>query len=183
MDKTELKSFLRKNAWWLRPLALATLMLAMCLYAVHPLYLKCLDAVDTFGASIDKVKASREWEKNRKQIEALNTEYKADIEKIKLGMSRERKLSALYNLLNTSAKASGVDLASLKPGAETEGERSFVIPFEITMRTDYHRAAKFINELENSGSIIRIKELSLMSPRLDKKGIEARIFLEFLVMK
>ena len=91
-----------------------------------------------------------------KQINAFNRQMSHSVSSF-----NESSLSGIINHLDNLSKKSGIKNLAIKPG-EIKKENNLVIqPVEINLNAEYENIFNYIRFLENSGQVIKIKELKL----------------------
>lgn len=174
---------LGKSPLWLKPLLLLAVVFILLLYVIWPVAGKTVQAIGAFLEMRAKEKDAVAWVKKKDHLIALNTSYKEEVRNIKLGISKERRLSALFGLLNTAASQAGLKFETVKPGTEEETARHVRVPFELSIKGRYHAIGLFLNHLEKSGCILQVERVALNAPRLDQKEITVTMELSFFVIK
>ena len=168
---------------WLKPILLLVLCFGLLLYLVWPIADRVGAQFQSLMYSRNKEKEAFTWVKKKDHLIALNNSFKDEVRNIKLGISKERRLSALFGLLNNAATQAGLKFETVKPGVEDETPRHVRVPFDLSIKSNYHSIGLFLNQLEKSGCIMQIERITLNAPRLDQKGVDAMITLSFFVIK
>ena len=132
---------------------------------------------------IDKMKTHRdELQKQlaevRSAAEGLDA-LKMDITKLDNQLNEslsqlpeEKKIEAILRSLEDLASSAGLDIKTVKPGAEVARDFYAEIPIELDIVGSYHNIALFFDKVSKQKRVINISNLKLAEPQVTENGVE-----------
>lgn len=111
--------------------------------------------------AVIKGQAETEQKKNKvlKNIDELGNKVKAYTDSI-----NNKDLSSILSTLGELARASGVEITSIRPAGEEDQEAFIKYPYELRLMADnYHNIGKYIADLESHRDIFLIESVNMAS--------------------
>jgi type IV pilus assembly protein PilO len=103
----------------------------------------------------------------RKEMDALDQRLQEALTQLP-----ERKdLEELIAQLNDVGKKSGLEIAKVVPGSESNKSFYAEIPINIAVQGNYHEIASFLQEIAGLRRIVNVSDLKLSSPKLNNDKV------------
>ncbi|OGS36678.1 MAG: hypothetical protein A2293_13320 [Elusimicrobia bacterium RIFOXYB2_FULL_49_7] len=147
--------------------------LILALYVLEPLFSSTTELFSTLLDRRQMIGEAQTFEGRVKRMEKENETIRATLKDLKLTVASDSRLSAIYALLNQAALESGADVASVNMLPENTTDNSAEISFNLHLRGEFNRIGRFTHLMENSGYIVRIREMIL--DHTQNRKIEAKL--------
>ncbi|MCA9733964.1 MAG: type 4a pilus biogenesis protein PilO [Deferribacteres bacterium] len=108
---------------------------------------------------------------------------RSEVDTIMFNQSQERHVSDIVGLFDKYAREEKLKITSIKPESMVDIKHAFELPMRVNLKGGYHGISRFINHLEETGLIIKVKGVQIYSDKLMAKNIEAELNLGFFYLK
>ena len=113
-----------------------------------------------------KVQETRQGLDRLREIEQQVTRLRAEYELPSVTPPPEQQLPELLEMIAQAGRTSQVDLISVKPKGNlrelSPGTTGYLeLPLQVEAAGGYHRIGKFLDQLENSRSLVRVQQLRI----------------------
>ena len=82
----------------------------------------------------------------------------------------KKDTSSVIGALNDMAKASGLEISSIRPETEQKFQAYIRVPFSLEMYADnYHALGEFISKVESSSDVYTVEDINIRTPTQGNK--------------
>lgn len=128
---------------------------------IVPLYREIQDTRKTIQNNQQRVAQAQDYQVSYERILESTKRIKDQIEQLVFSQTQDTQLSATIKFLSQSASLKGIELSSIRPQEIVQTSQHIELPIELSMTTQFHKLARFINVIETSEPIIKIESLTL----------------------
>lgn len=89
-------------------------------------------------------------------------------------LPEEKKIEAILRSFEDLASSAGLDISSVKPGAEVARDFYAEIPIDLEIHGAYHNIALFFDKVSKQKRVVNISNLKLSEPRITVDGTTIR---------
>ncbi len=89
-------------------------------------------------------------------------------------LPEEKKIESILRSFEDLASSAGLDIASVKPGAEVARDFYAEIPIDLEINGAYHNIALFFDKVSKQKRVVNISNLKLSDPRVTIDGTMIR---------
>lgn len=130
-----------------------------------------------------RIHQARNWKGTFRQLKAQKKHLEKRVEQFVTSQKQDTQLSAMIVFLSESARESGVRISTIKPLEIEQKKQHAELPVELTLSTTYHRLGKFINVIETSDQVIKIRYLKIASPSLASNQLQVDMILHYYFLE
>lgn len=114
----------------------------------------------------------------RRRLEAERDRLRGELGAVFGDVPSGSPLSSVVGLLQREAAASGVALARVEPGAPVTDGAYARLPVRVTVRGSAHEVGVFVDAVERSALLMKVRALSVVGQGLTEGPVEAGLDVE-----
>ena len=123
------------------------------------------------------------WEIEQIQLSAKKRLLQKRFVALYVSLPRSDHMSIILQVLQESADAAEVDFKHLRPAARTSFASYDELPFEVEIQGRFHAMGAYINRIEQSPYVIKVKQLQFKRPSLSSETLVAELLLSVIILK
>ena len=111
------------------------------------------------------------------QLKKKKKKLQKEIQEFVFNQNQQTHLSNILSFLSQSARKEGVRILSIKPQSAAKVKKHIELPIEVDVTTKFHRLGRFLNNIETSDSIIRVKSIDITAKNITSNILYTKIIL------
>jgi type IV pilus assembly protein PilO len=137
----------------------------------------------TIQQNNNRIHQAENWKGTFRQLNAQKKHLEKRVEQFVSSQKQDTQLSSMIAFLSESAKQSGVLISAIQPREIEKKKQHTELPVELTLLTTYHKLGKFINIIETSEQVIKIRYLKIVSRNLSSNQLQVEIVLHYYYLE
>ena len=181
MDR--LSVWLQMHRWMALAAAMAVLSLYVLLGELVPQVSNTYGLYRTWRHEQAQIASVANWEVEQIQLSAEKRLLQHRFAALYVSLPRSDHMSILLQVLQESADAEQIDLEQIRPAERTSFAGYDELPFQVELQGGFHAVAAFINRIEQSSYVIKVKGLQVRRASAKSAMLVADLALSVIVLK
>jgi len=144
-------------------------------FRITPDVMKIIEIQKQLHKSKLRIREAIRVEQNLGQIEQRQQEIKKQIENTVFDENQETQLSTILQQISRAASAEEVRVERMKPGVVERKPTHVELPLELDVSCRYHPIGRFLNRLETSQPVMKVKTVAIQAESIVSSRLDARI--------
>jgi Tfp pilus assembly protein PilO len=174
---------LREHVWWVATGIAGLFFIILLVGHLLPYGMEISKIHNTIQQNDHRIRQAQNWKDTFRHLKAQKKHLEKRVEQFVSSQKQDARLSSMIVFLSQSANQSDVHISTIKPREIEKKEQHTELPIELTLTTTYHRLAQFINQIETSDQVIKIKYLKIISQNLTSNQLQVEMFLYFCFLE
>lgn len=137
----------------------------------------------TWREQRDRIAAVAHWEVEQIQLSAKKRLLQQRFAALYVSLPRSDHMSIILEVLQESADAEQVNLKHLRPAERMSFASYDALPFEVEVHGPFHPIGAFINRVEQSPYVIKVKQLQFKRSSVSSETLVAELLLSVIILK
>lgn len=174
---------LREHVWHVVAGIVGLLFMIIVVSHLIPFGLEIGKINRTIQQNNDRIRQAQNWKGTFRQLKAQKKYLEKRVEQFVTSQKQDARLSSMIVFLSQSANQCDVHITTIKPREIEKKEQHTELPIELTLTTTYHKLGRFINRIETSDQVIKIKYLKITSQNLTSNQLQVEMVLHFYFLE
>ncbi len=123
------------------------------------------------------------WEVEQIQLSARKRLLQQRFATLYVSLPRSDHMSIILEVLQESADAEQVDPRQVRPTERVSFASYDELPFQVELHGTFHAIGAFINRMEQSPYVIKVKQLEMERSSTSPKTLVAELLLSVIILK
>lgn len=179
----QLSAWLQIHRWMAAAGVVAVLSVYVLFAELFPRAVMVYGLHRTWRQQQARITSVANWEVEQIQLSARKRLLQRRFAALYVSLPRSDHMSIILQVLQESADAEQVDLKHLRPTERTSFASYDALPFEVEVRGQFHAMGAFINRIEQSPYVIKVKQLQFERPSPSSETLVAHLRLSVIILK
>ncbi len=173
----------REHVWRVAAGVIGLLFVVVIVSHLLPFGLEINKIYSTIRQNNHRIRQAQNWKGTFRQLKAQQMYLEKRVEQFVISQKQDTQLSSVIAFLSESANESGVRISTIKPHEIEKKKQHAELPIELTLTTTYHKLGQFINIIETSNQVIKIRYLKIESRNLSSNQLKVDMVLHYYFLE
>lgn len=150
---------------------------------VGPRFAAAYTLFDVWQQQQATIASVEDWTMRQEQLDTRKRLLRQRFTDLYVNLPRSDQMSRLFQVLQESAGAVPVILQEVRPVERMTFAGYDELPFQLVLRGTFHEVGQFINQVEQSPYIMKVKQLRLQRTTTAAVTLRAEMLLSVIVLK
>ena len=179
MDR--LHEWLHYHRWMALTAGVVLLCVYVCVGELIPRSMNTYNLFRQWQGQQDKIAAVEDWDTEQLALNLRKRQLQRRFAALYVSLPKSDHMSTILQVLQESADSSNVVIGQVRPTERVPFGTYDELPFEVEVAGPFHDVGRFINRIEQSAYVMKVKGLMLQRPSVASSRLHMTLRLSVII--